>query len=270
VVKVPRPPRSRRARATWWLRHPLIVAILFAALVVMVSSLDGTTAGVWSRLTGVNVDIATRRNEVYLYRPPTGGFVVIDTDTESMDRLIPLLQTEAHRVIHATTVLRVKHEGWGFPTRLTMWREFEVLPVRGKTPDGHLAFTDQDLEEARRAFMAWLTQGEAWDYWSFRLGERERAEEFLVANFGKNVGTVALALVALLAAAGMPRYVRVWWASRRLDKSRCAVCRYDLSGALMNGAAVRCPECGAQWGVLRSKGVVPRLVFLPPESSPSP
>jgi len=261
-----RPPKSWLARATWWVRHPLIAALLVSGLVIALTSLDGTTAGVISRLTGANVDVTRRAKEVYLYRPPTGGYIVIDPDRESMDRLIPLLQTEAHRVIHATSVLRVERWGWGFPTGLTIWRTLEVLPVRGKTPDGGLSFTDEDLDQARKAFLAWLRIDEAWEFWAVKLGDRERLEQLDLGNLARNVGVVALAIATLLALAGMPRYVRVWWATRRLARGECAVCRYDLRGAALDGPRVRCPECGTEWGVMRGKGTA-RLGFPPAESA---
>ncbi|GEM_PF-5478219 len=165
------------------------------------------------------------------------GLEVIDPDYASWDRLSRLAQSQPGRVTTATFEVATRQSGPLYPS----FERTEQRLVLRPWVDG--AWSEEELEQARRAFFEWL--GAAHPGFRSLPPENTVASRVLPGRLLADAGLVVVLLTAALSLAGMPRYVRCWVADRRLRRGLCGCCGYRLPEG--EGGVRTCPECGAAW-----------------------
>jgi hypothetical protein len=250
---VPRKPTSWLGRLTWHLHHPLVALLALAGLCASVRGLPLQGGDAWiDRLIGRPIQVPMGVPPgVYLLRhgdDPSVEFQVINPDKESWDRLSKLVEKRPQDVLGCGYSVRIIRRGMWYPSNELATRQVQITSMM---PDESMNnFAPGELDRARKAYLDWLASpsGGNVPHEAALVAEGDSIEQSMVIGAVlRNTGTLLAAGLLLLSLWGMPDYVRVWLASRRIRKGRCGVCKYDLRGIERGEEGLKCPECGAVW-----------------------
>jgi hypothetical protein len=254
MVKVPAKPTSLLGRLTWRLHNPLVALLAAAALFISFHTLPLRGQDTYvDRLIGrpIQVEMSTGTNSVWLVRhtgDPNVEFEVIDSNQQSWDRLGRLITERPADVLGCSYSVRIIQRGMWFPSNELAKRDVIITSMM---PDESMNnFAPGELGRARKAYLAWLaspTGGNAPKEAALVADGDTLEQRMVYPAVLKNSGTVIAAILLLLSLRGMPEYLRVWRAGRRIKKGRCGVCKYDLSATPAINGEKQCPECGAMW-----------------------
>jgi hypothetical protein len=214
-----------------------VIPVLCAAgLTVGLSRLpDGADFG-W-RFGGAA--ITTQRSvNVEVVRLESGRLEIVDPDHASWDRLSRLAQSEPQRVVSASFEDLTRQTGPFYPSFETRRQQVKL------TPWVDSAWSQEDLRQAREAFLSWLS---VWHGSGVPLYGDSVTSRVNLGNLLANVALALTLLLALLSLAGQRRYMRVWTMERRLRRGVCGACTYDLARIEPAEGVKTCPECGAAW-----------------------
>jgi hypothetical protein len=254
MVRKPERPTSLLGRLSWHLHHPAVALLAAAALVASYRGLPlhGQDTYV-DRLIGrpIPVKMGAESVGVYLLRhgdDPGVEFKIIDPDKESWDRLSRLTQERPQDLLYCDYHVRILQRGMWYPMKELTHRQVVVNSMLAD--EGLNQFAAGEIGRARKAYLAWLASpagGNLPADAAIVAVDDVVEQRLLLPALLKNAGTLAAAGVLLLSLRGMPDYLRVWVAGRRLRRGRCGVCRYDLSATARGPDGVQCPECGLVW-----------------------
>jgi predicted Zn-ribbon and HTH transcriptional regulator len=195
--------------------------------------------------------MSTGTNSVYLVRhtgDPNVEFEIIDSNHQSWDRLSKLITERPADVLACSYNVRIIQRGMWFPSNELAKREVVITSMMADESMNN--FAPGELSRARKAYLAWLASpagGNAPKEAALVENGDTLEHRMVYAAILKNAGTVVAAILLLISLRGMPEYLRVWRAGRRMKKGRCGVCKYDLSATEAINGEKRCPECGAVW-----------------------
>lgn len=271
-------------RVLWPLHHPLVAIVCLAVITLSVVNLPRTGSGTYpiiERLRGTSIHRGTRSHLLYLVRNfddpgirpiaplvgQTGStaaarFHPLDLDDESADAFSRIIVDRPVDVIEAETGMTLTHRGLWYPVHEETMRVFALVPLgtHHRLPHGfQQADASLNMEDARASFVAWLggpTQGNDAEAAAFvaRGQSAEVISRLRPAALAVNAATLAALLIFAFSVYGMPRYLRVARARRRLRQGRCGVCRYDLRASAAR--SLTCPECGSVWDRLELAAVL--------------
>jgi hypothetical protein len=236
-VPVPRRPTSRLGRLTWRLRSPWAV-VACALLLLGLGSLGRESGGWEDRRLRYRFSDYT----VFAFRDGEGGSIeIIDPDSESWDRLSRLISTRTVDVLRLDFREVYQVVCIPFPVAIKCERT-----VRSKFLGSEHPWTAEERAQARVLLVRWLGEQHSERAESVRSGDYKSWEPVF---WGMGLNLVVLLFMLALPAMviGMPRYLRVNYAERRLRQGRCGLCRYDLRSTHTSFEGIRCPECGAVW-----------------------
>jgi hypothetical protein len=253
MVKVPAKPTSLLGRLTWHLHNPLVALLAAAALFISFRALPLPGQDTYvDRLIGRPIQVKMNGGAgIYLLRhtgDPNVEFQIIDSNKESWDRLSKLYTERPADLLACSYNARIIHRGMWFPSNELAKREVVITSFIADESKNN--FQPGELSRARKAFLDWLacpTGGGAPQEAALVANGDTLEQRMVYPAVLKNVGTVMAAIVLLLSLRGMPEYLRVWRAGRRMKKGRCGVCKYDLGATNPINGEKQCPECGAAW-----------------------
>jgi hypothetical protein len=244
-VKQPKRPTSTLARRTWPLRSPaaaLVLLGLFGWIACEVPRFSSWVAPQGPR--------AQRRNvhglaDVLVVRDPSKGFALIDPEEASWERLSGTMTQRPEDVLQVMYESTVERHGFWFP--MIESGEHRVLIKPLQLLQLH-PFSEGELREARVVYLAWLAkEGGSPELANELRGGDQPVSRVVPSGVLMNLVSVAVLGMLVLSLIGMPRYLRVARARRRLREGVCGLCRYDLGGIVATPEGKRCPECGSLW-----------------------